>query len=238
MRMRAESGGATRATTRRSLPSVGGPDPRLEGCVGSDARGTDLRARLAGVACLARATAYTSPAHAFRTLADDPGRGLSAPATWATATETWYLHVGTLPAAEAGLLEVAARDAFRTWEAEPCTTLRGNYRGLSGPPMTGDGRNTIGLMESGWVESGLPASSAATTGSCSDAPTMARRQSSSSTATSTGRATSSASMWVPPNNSISAEFWSMRSLMHGASRTPVVMSSAQSRPSPVAEGRR
>jgi len=76
----------------------------------------------------------------------------------------WDLHTGDLGPARVSELERRAVAAFGAWSMPICTEFTADYRGLSSPAASGDGRNTISVVSSGWVEVfGFAAGRAATT---------------------------------------------------------------------------
>jgi hypothetical protein len=115
------------------------------------------------LAGLAFGIASGSPtvAHAYRTYADDPEVLVSA--RQRPDRLTWDLSTATDDAA-AGPVEAAAHQAFATWAAPDCTSLDSEFLGRTiAPAAAGDGRNTIEIVRSGWLERGFPEGRGATT---------------------------------------------------------------------------
>lgn len=116
-------------------------------------------------AWLLAAVCAAAPARAFayRTLRDDVSLNVSNVPTGGQPLD-WQLYGGALDVSELSSLEEASIAAFDTWAAPSCTTFRGNYRGLTtGAPVHGDGRSTVAVITSGWVDRGLPDGRGATT---------------------------------------------------------------------------
>ncbi len=102
-------------------------------------------------------------AAAYRTLVDEPERGLTSIRPLPSPV-SWRLSATQATPSQLEAIEAAAIASFDTWAEPSCTSLRGNYRGIvSTIAITGDGANTIELVYEGWVARGLPSGRGATT---------------------------------------------------------------------------
>ncbi|UJR84270.1 Hypothetical protein I5071_63470 [Sandaracinus amylolyticus] len=106
---------------------------------------------------------WPGAARAYRTYEHDST--VAYPARWARREIAWELSTAELDGRlDAYTLQRAAVSAFATWESAECMPIDAELGGVAEmPARAGDGRNTIGVVSSGWVERGFPAGRGATT---------------------------------------------------------------------------
>lgn len=120
------------------------------------------RASLIAVVVVVSA-AVPEPAGAYRTLADDPALGVSTPPTWSDSTPVVELWTDLPPPTGARTFDALTR-AAALWSDVDCSSISFELAPTAaGPPTPGDGRNTVGLITSGWSELGLHPAAGATT---------------------------------------------------------------------------
>lgn len=121
-----------------------------------------IAGRLGTTAACAFLALTSSPAHAYRTFADDPAVG--EPARFAEDRIAWDLSYPPLSRERAEAVELAALRAFSIWSSLSCTSVSPVFHGANAlPGAAGDGRSTVTLIASGWGERGLPEGRPATT---------------------------------------------------------------------------
>lgn len=149
---------------RHTSPSCNGPHDRSSVSRQRSTARTRLRSSLTGLAWLvAIVPTAPTPAHAYRTFADDPA--VSFPAAWALDEISWDISTAELdeqrlPSHE---LVAALQTALATSLSTGCTPELWLIGTSTAPAAPGDGRNSIGVVASNWVQRGFPSGRGAMT---------------------------------------------------------------------------
>ena len=119
-----------------------------------------------GVAPLMAGLAFfqPAPASAFRTIEDGPDVPDGARFRWHDGLLEYQVYEGS--SASLGVQSVvdASRRAFTAWSATPCARVGAHFLGTSPlPAASGDGVNTIEIVETGWQDLGYPPESTGAT---------------------------------------------------------------------------
>lgn len=94
-------------------------------------------------------------AHADRTVADLDQFSHQARVVWETSTVPYEIATSYLPGSLA-LVSRAIREGMERWEAEECGFQGFQFTGTRSVAVSGDGKNTIEWISTGWTASGYP----------------------------------------------------------------------------------